>query len=136
MAVTTELRIEPIKPADAIAYHAIQRKMFYSSATGACNLCHYVDFPFKPEGEPANIPAMQPPEENILTGIAVNEQILRSGNDPGKRGIALSCLFQGCPPVADCIARFIAVRCAGSSWRDRSRAKNTASQEKNTTSPR
>jgi hypothetical protein len=25
---------------------------------------HYVDFPFKPEGEPANIQAMQPPRRN------------------------------------------------------------------------
>lgn len=31
---------------------------------------HYVDFPFKPEGEPANIQAVQPPQENILTAIS------------------------------------------------------------------
>ena len=31
---------------------------------------HYVDFPFKPEAEPANIQAVQPPQENILTAIA------------------------------------------------------------------
>src|ERR1044072_9672617 len=28
---------------------------------------HYVDSPFKPEGEPASIQAMEPPQENILT---------------------------------------------------------------------
>ena len=33
---------------------------------------HYVDFPFKPEGEPASIQVIQPPQENILTAIAVN----------------------------------------------------------------
>ena len=54
---------------------------------------HYIDFPFKPEGEPANIQPRQPPKENILTAIAVNERILRSGNDLAKRGIALSWLF-------------------------------------------
>ena len=54
---------------------------------------HYIDFPFKPEGEPASIKAMPPPQENILTAIAVNERILRSGSDPAKRGIALSWLF-------------------------------------------
>jgi hypothetical protein len=54
---------------------------------------HYVDFPFKPEGEPASIQAIQPPPENILTAIAVNERILRNGSDPAKRGIALSWLF-------------------------------------------
>ena len=29
---------------------------------------HYVDFPFKPEGEPANIQAMQPPRRNHPDG--------------------------------------------------------------------
>jgi len=54
---------------------------------------HYVDFPFKPEDEPASIQAMQPPQENILTAIAVNERVVRSGSDARKRGIALSWLF-------------------------------------------
>ena len=54
---------------------------------------HYIDFPFKPEGEPASIHTIPPPQENILTGIAVNERIVRSGSDPTKRGIALSWLF-------------------------------------------
>ena len=34
---------------------------------------HYIDFPFKPEGEPASIQAMQPPQDNILTAITENE---------------------------------------------------------------
>ena len=54
---------------------------------------HYVDFPFKPEGEPASIQVIQPPQENILTAIALNERILRIASDPGKRGIALTWLF-------------------------------------------
>jgi hypothetical protein len=54
---------------------------------------HYVDFPFKPEGEPASIQAIQPPQENILTAIAENERILRTGNDPARRGVALAWLF-------------------------------------------
>jgi S1/P1 nuclease len=53
---------------------------------------HYVDFPFKPEGEPASIQAIQPPQENILRAVAQNTRILRTGSDP-KRGIALSWLF-------------------------------------------
>ena len=32
-------------------------------------LWHYIDFPFKPEGEPASIQAIQPPQEDILTAI-------------------------------------------------------------------
>jgi S1/P1 Nuclease len=54
---------------------------------------HYVDFPFKPEGEPASIQAMPPPQENILTAIAVNERAGRTGSDARKRGIAFSWLF-------------------------------------------
>jgi S1/P1 nuclease len=54
---------------------------------------HYIDFPFKPEGEPASIKAMPPPQENILTAIAVNERAGRTGSDARKRGIALSWLF-------------------------------------------
>jgi hypothetical protein len=54
---------------------------------------HYIDFPFKPEGEPASIQAIQPPPENILTAIAENQRIVRNGIDPANRGIALSWLF-------------------------------------------
>ena len=56
-------------------------------------LWHYIDFPFKPEGEPANIQPMQPPEENILTAIASNERVLRSRNDSARLGVALAWLF-------------------------------------------
>ena len=54
---------------------------------------HYVDFPFKPEGEPAGIQAIQPPQGNILTAIAENTRILRTGSDPARRGVALAWLF-------------------------------------------
>jgi len=53
---------------------------------------HYVDFPFKPEAEPANIQAMQPPEETILTAIAESERVILSGSEPARQGIALSWL--------------------------------------------
>jgi hypothetical protein len=54
---------------------------------------HYVDFPFKPEGEPASIETKLPPAENIVGAISENERIVRSGVDPTKRGIALSWVF-------------------------------------------
>ena len=54
---------------------------------------HYIDFPFKPEGEPASIQVVQPPRENILTAIAENTRILRTGSDPARRGVALTWLF-------------------------------------------
>jgi hypothetical protein len=53
---------------------------------------HYIDFPFKPEGEPASIQVVQPPQENILTAIAENTRILRTGSDPARRGVALTWL--------------------------------------------
>src|SRR4029079_19017772 len=40
----------------------------------------------------------QPPQENILTAIAENTRILRTGSDP-KRGIALSWLFHLIPDI-------------------------------------
>jgi len=55
-------------------------------------LWHYVDFPFKPEGEPVSIQVVVPPPENILSAIAENQRIVQSGSDSTKRGIALSWL--------------------------------------------
>ena len=37
---------------------------------------HYIDFPFKPVGEPASIQVVQPPRENIVTAIEENERIV------------------------------------------------------------
>ena len=54
---------------------------------------HYVDFPFKPEGKPASIQVVQPPQENILTAIAENTRILRTASDPARRGVVLTWLF-------------------------------------------
>ena len=52
---------------------------------------HYIDFPFKPAGEPANIQAMQPTQDNILTAITENERVVRSGS---RRGAVLT--LPGC----------------------------------------
>ena len=54
---------------------------------------HYIDFPFKPEREPASIQVVQPPRENVVTAIVENERIVSSGSEPARRGIALSWLF-------------------------------------------
>src|ERR1044072_5187930 len=37
---------------------------------------HYVDFPFKPVGEPASTQVVQPPRENIVIAIVENERIV------------------------------------------------------------
>jgi hypothetical protein len=54
---------------------------------------HYIDFPFKPQGEPASIQVVEPPQENILTAIAENTRILRTANNRARRGVALAWLF-------------------------------------------
>jgi len=56
-------------------------------------LWHYVDFPFKPEGEPASIETKPPPAENIVAAISENERIALNGSTPEKRAIALTWLF-------------------------------------------
>jgi len=50
---------------------------------------HYIDFPFKPEGEPASIQIVQPPHANILTAIAENTRILGTGSDPVRQVLLL-----------------------------------------------
>ena len=54
---------------------------------------HYIDFPFKPDGEPPSIKAVQPPGENILTAIAENTETALTATGPTKRAIALTWLF-------------------------------------------
>jgi hypothetical protein len=52
---------------------------------------HYVDFPFKPEGEPVTVKMIPPPQDNILTAIVQNQRIALIGTE--KRAIALTWLF-------------------------------------------
>jgi len=54
---------------------------------------HYINFPFKPTGEPENIRPLPPDPNNILTAIAENERILRSEAAGEKRAIALAWLI-------------------------------------------
>jgi len=53
----------------------------------------YVNFPFKPEGQPDSVRATPPAKENILTALAENERIAKAGFLPTERGIALTWLF-------------------------------------------
>jgi hypothetical protein len=54
---------------------------------------HYINFPFKPTGEPDSIKPLPPDTTNILSAIAENERILRSEAPAEKRAIALAWLF-------------------------------------------
>ena len=54
---------------------------------------HYINWPFKPEGQPANVQIREPELVNILTAMAENESVVKNENDPERRAIALAWLF-------------------------------------------
>lgn len=54
---------------------------------------HYIDFPFKPEGEPLTVQSIQLPQDNILSAITQNQRIALNGSGSEKRAIALTWLF-------------------------------------------
>jgi hypothetical protein len=53
---------------------------------------HYINFPYKPEGQPASVQTVEPPPENILNAFETNLAIVR-GTAPGDRAVALCWLF-------------------------------------------
>jgi hypothetical protein len=54
---------------------------------------HYINWPFKPEGQPANVQIREPEPVNILTALAENEKVVKNGADGERRAIALAWLF-------------------------------------------
>lgn len=54
---------------------------------------HFINWPFKPEGEPESIKTMSPHPDNILAALSENQRMLRSNADPQKRAIALAWIF-------------------------------------------
>jgi hypothetical protein len=56
-------------------------------------LWHYINFPFKPEGEPPSVEPKPPDPVNILSAINENQRILRGEAPPDQRANALAWLF-------------------------------------------
>jgi hypothetical protein len=54
---------------------------------------HYINLPFKPEGQPANVQVREPDPVNIVTAIAENESVLSNENDPERKAISVAWLF-------------------------------------------
>jgi hypothetical protein len=54
---------------------------------------HYVNFPFKPDGEPPSIEPKPPDPVNTLSAINEKQRILSSEAPPDQRAIALAWLF-------------------------------------------
>jgi S1/P1 Nuclease len=56
-------------------------------------LWHYINWPFKPDGQPPTVQTREPDAVNILTAMAENQRIMASENDADRKAIALAWLF-------------------------------------------
>ena len=54
---------------------------------------HYINLPFKPEGQPASVQTREPEPVNILTALAENESVVKNESDAERKAIALAWLF-------------------------------------------
>jgi S1/P1 Nuclease len=54
---------------------------------------HYINWPFKPEGQPASVQIREPEPVNILTAMVENENVVKKESDGERRAIALAWLF-------------------------------------------
>ena len=54
---------------------------------------HYINWPFKPDGQPPSVQIRQPEPVNILTAMAENEMAVRNESDPERKAVALVWLF-------------------------------------------
>jgi hypothetical protein len=54
---------------------------------------HFINFPFKPEGQPDTVKVREPDPVNILSAMAENENVVKKDSDGERRTIALAWLF-------------------------------------------
>jgi S1/P1 Nuclease len=54
---------------------------------------HYINLPFKPEGQPDSVQIREPEPVNILTALAENESVVKKESDGERKAIALAWLF-------------------------------------------
>jgi hypothetical protein len=54
---------------------------------------HYINLPFKPEGQPHSVQIREPEPVNILTAMAENESVVKKESDGERKAIALAWLF-------------------------------------------
>jgi len=54
---------------------------------------HYINWPFKPDGQSASVKANDPEPVNILTALAENESMVKNNNDTQRKAVALAWLF-------------------------------------------
>jgi hypothetical protein len=54
---------------------------------------HYINWPFKPEGQPASVQTREPDPVNILLALAENERVVKNESDSERKAVALAWLF-------------------------------------------
>lgn len=54
---------------------------------------HYINLPFKPEGQPDSVQVRKPEPVNILTAMAENESVVTTDSDAARKAIVLAWLF-------------------------------------------
>ncbi len=54
---------------------------------------HYIDYPYKPPGQPASIPAPSPPADNLVTAFQRNVAVIQSAAPESQKAIALCWIF-------------------------------------------
>ena len=54
---------------------------------------HYIDYPYKPPGQPASIPAPAPPADNLVTAFQRNVAVIQSAAPESQKAIALCWIF-------------------------------------------
>ena len=54
---------------------------------------HYINLPFKPEGQSDSVQVRDPEPVNILTGLSENERMVKNESDVEQKAIALAWLF-------------------------------------------
>jgi len=56
-------------------------------------LWHYINWPFKADGQPPSVRTREPETVNILTAMAENGRIVKNETDPERKAIAFAWLF-------------------------------------------
>ncbi|URD53539.1 S1/P1 nuclease [Chroococcidiopsis sp. CCNUC1] len=54
---------------------------------------HYINLPYRPEGQPASVSVREPDPDNIINAFQENLALVRSGNSGSERAVALCWLF-------------------------------------------
>jgi hypothetical protein len=72
---------------------------------------HYINLPFRPEGQPANVQIREPESVNILTAMTENENVVKKESDTERKAIALAWLFHLVGDIHPALTHGTAIHC-------------------------